>query len=277
MKTLIIGCGYVGLPLALRCLKRGHDVDVWVRSATSAVALADRGFGRIIAGSVAEELLWQAQEKYDEVIHCASSGGGGAEAYREVFFEGARLMSRHQPQARRLFISSTSVYGQTDGQIVTEEAAANPKPETGKILREAEELVLAAGGIVVRPSGIYGPGRTVLLEKLRQGEAVIESGGTRWLNQIHRDDLVEALGVVTGKGTAGNIYNATDDEPVMQRDYYAWCADFLGKPLPPEGPANPNRKRGLTSKRVSNAKLRGLGWKPSFPNFREGILNMARE
>ena len=57
----------------------------------------------------------------------------------------------------------------------------------------------------------------------------------------------------------------------MQRDYYAWCAEFLGKPMPPFGPINTQRKRGLTNKRVSNSKLRAAGWAPIYPSFREGI------
>ena len=180
-------------------------------------------------------------------------------------------MGAHQPQARRLFVSSTSVYGQTDGEIVTEESPAEPATETGKILREAEKVALTAGAIVVRSAGIYGPGRGVLLEKLRRGEAVIEGDGSRWINQIHRDDLVAALMLLLERGEAGQIYNASDDAPVGQRDFYAWCGEFLRKPMPPSGPVDRERKRGLTNKRVSNAKLRALGWAPKFPSFREGL------
>ena len=90
------------------------------------------------------------------------------------------------------------------------------------------------------------------------------------------DRLGELVNFVYGHLTAqpgapGEIYNASDDTPVMQRDYYAWCAEFLGQPIPPEGPVNPNRKRGLTNKRVSNAKLRTTGWAPKYPSFREGL------
>jgi nucleoside-diphosphate-sugar epimerase len=111
----------------------------------------------------------------------------------------------------------------------------------------------------------------MLWEKFRRGEAVIEGDGTRWINQIHRDDLVAAVALLAESGVSGKIYNASDDEPVSQEDFYAACAQLLGQPLPPFGPVNPNRKRGLTHKRVSNAKLRALGWRPNFPSFREGL------
>ncbi len=73
------------------------------------------------------------------------------------------------------------------------------------------------------------------------------------------------------RGSPGEIYNVADDEPVMLGDFYAWCAEYLGRPLPPFGPEKTSRKRGRTNKRVSNAKLRALGWRPIYPSFREGI------
>ncbi len=181
------------------------------------------------------------------------------------------MMGRHQPQARQLFVSSTSVYGQTQGEVVTEESAADPISATSRILREAEEVVLAAGATVVRSTGIYGPNRDALFSKFGKGEAVIEGDGLRWINQIHQHDLVVALLHLIKEGAPGEIYNATDDTPVTYRDFYAWCSDFLQKPMPPFGPVNLQRKRGVTNKRVSNAKLRATGWSPQYPSFREGL------
>ena len=220
--------------------------------------------------------LWKTVAACDRVVHGASSGRGGVDAYREVFLEGARLMNVHQPAARRLLVSSTSVYGQTGGEWVTEESTAGPAIETGKVLREAERVALAVGAIVVRSAGIYGPGRTVLLEKLKRGEAIIEGDGSRWMNQVHRDDLVAAIALLLERGEPGQIYNVADDAPVRQRDYYAWCSERLMLPLPPSGPANPHKKRGNTNKRVSNTKLRALGWKPKFPSFKEGIASLLK-
>ena len=125
--------------------------------------------------------------------------------------------------------------------------------------------------MVVRASGIYGPGRGVLWERLKRGEAVIEGDGLRWLNMIHQRDVVGALAHLVERGERGEIYNASDDAPVTQVDFYSWGADFLRKPMPPHGPVNLNRKRGLTNKRVSNAKLRATNWEPIYPSFREGL------
>jgi nucleoside-diphosphate-sugar epimerase len=267
-KTLIIGAGYIGLPLAMMLQTRGSEVHVWVRSAASAEGLRNFGFARVCTGNVADESAWESvRGSYDVVIHGASSGRGGEAAYAEVFLNGMRQVAKQQPEARKIFVSSTSVYGQTSGEIVTEESPAEPFTATGKILREAENVALAARATVVRSSGIYGPTRAVLWEKFKRGEAVVEGDGSRWINQINQLDLVLALAWLAENGQAGEIYNVTDDTPVMQRDYYAWCAEFLKRPLPPSGAPDPNRKRGLTNKRVSNAKLRATGWAPIYPSF----------
>jgi len=274
-RTLIVGCGYIGKPLARAFRDLGDSVSAWVRSPESGAELQGEGFKQAIVGSVADESCWrEANATFDLVVHCAASGGGGVNAYREVYLEGVRQINHYQPQARRIFVSSTSVYGQIDGGWVDESSPTEPIAETGRVLVEAEREAWAAGAIVVRAAGIYGPGRGALFQKFMRGEAVIEGDGSRWLNQITDADLVSALfrlGIEIG--TPGEIYNAVDDEPVMLRDFYAWCSEKLGKPLPPHGPVDPKRKRGLTNKRVSNRKLRAAGWAPQFPTFREGFAS----
>jgi nucleoside-diphosphate-sugar epimerase len=110
----------------------------------------------------------------------------------------------------------------------------------------------------------------VLLKKFFSGEAVIEGDGQRLINQVHRDDIAAALALLLARGARG-IFNICDDEPMTQRALYARLAEHFGKPLPPSGPIDPNRKRGWTNKRVSNAKLRALGWTPRYPSFREAV------
>ena len=171
---------------------------------------------------------------------------------------------------RTIFTSSTSVYAQIDGEWVTEDAPADPSRETGRLLLSAEQIALSSGGLVARLSGLYGPGRSVLLRKYLSGQAVLEKGGERWINQIHRDDAASAL-FHLAKSPVG-IYNVTDNTPATQKTVYQWMADYFGQPMPPEGEPDLNRKRGWTSKRVSNAKLSDLGWQPQFPSYREALL-----
>ncbi len=225
----------------------------------------------VVACDISDKALLKAQAPIgahgaDVVIHCASSGRGGEEAYRAVYLEGCRNLAKVLAPTRLIFTSSTSVYAQMDGGGVDEESPAVPPRETGRLLRDTEEFVLSRGGSVARLAGIYGPGRSVLLRKFFSGEAVIEDDGQRMINQIHRDDIATALLVIAQQHDSG-IYNVSDNLPMAQMELYAWLAEKFARPLPPHGPKDPNRKRGWTSKRVNNAKLRGLGWVPLWATF----------
>jgi nucleoside-diphosphate-sugar epimerase len=285
-RIVIAGCGFVGLATARVLHAAGWDVLGLTHSAESAEALRDEKFAvapcDISDADAVRAVAARLGEKPDAVIHCASSGRGGADAYRSVYLEGARNLHDAFAPARLLFTSSTSVYAQADGATVNEDSPAEPARETGRLLRETEEFVLARGGIVTRLAGIYGPGRSVLLRKFFTGEAVIEGDGGRIVNQVHRDDIASALHVLIEKRAAG-IFNVSDDAPIPQREIYAWLAQHFALPLPPSGPIDPNRKRGWTSKRVSNAKLRALGWAPMFPSFFDAVerqpelVTLARE
>jgi len=137
--------------------------------------------------------------------------------------------------------------------------------------------------VILRVAGIYGPGRGHWFKQFLRGAARIEGDGSRFLNMIHRDDVAGCILAALKNGRGGEIYNAADDEPVSQADFFRWLAGKMGKPLPPAAPENPaeSRKRGVTDKRVSNRKLkRELGYRFKFPSFREGygaeILQWAR-
>lgn len=269
-RVLLVGCGYLGLELYQRLAGAGREVFVLVKETASVRDLAERGiFAQ--ASDIADYEALPTMEGIEAIIHCASSNRGGEEAYRRVFVEGTRNLLRRYPGARYLLTSSTSVYGQADGEVVDEDSPAEPTSATSRILREAEEVALAAGGIVARLAGIYGPGRWAQLRRLREGAAVLEEGGHRWQNQVHRDDAAAALAFLLRHGQAGGVYNVTDDEPLTQRDLYRMIAEATSLPQPPEGPANLDRKRGVTSKRVSNARLRDLGWAPRFPTVAEAL------
>jgi nucleoside-diphosphate-sugar epimerase len=110
----------------------------------------------------------------------------------------------------------------------------------------------------------------VLLRKFFSGEARIEEDGRRWINQIHRDDAASALAFLAGCRTPG-VFNVGDNEPVSQRDLYVGLSQRFLRPVPPEGEIDRNRKRGWTHKRVSNAKLRALGWSPAYGSFFEAL------
>lgn len=265
---LLIGAGYLGARIAETFLTSGWTV--------TPVSLSG-GEGTVSADVSDLESVRRLAGEYpmpDYIVHCAASGRGGPDAYRSVYVEGCRNLVQQFPGVPLLFTSSTSVYAQTDGSVVTEENPAEPDRETGRLLLEAESIALSSGGTVARLAGIYGPGRSVILKKFLNGEAMIEEDGRRFLNQIHRDDAARAVLALAETGAKG-IFNVSDSAPLTQLDCYQALAARFDRPLPPSGPRDPDRKRGWTHKRVSNAKLSELGWRPEFPSFLDAVESVA--
>ncbi len=159
-------------------------------------------------------------------MHCASSERGDAEAYRAIYVEGLLNAIAAAKPRRTLFTSSTSVYAQTDGEVVDETSETKPERATGLHLLDAEGIALACGGYVARLSGLYGPGRSVLTRKFLADEAMLEEAGERWINQIHRDDAARAIVHLFSQRCAPGIYDVSDDTPARQRDIYQWLADY---------------------------------------------------
>jgi nucleoside-diphosphate-sugar epimerase len=282
MKCLVVGCGYVGLPLGAELVRRGHEVFGLRRNGGVKNELKAAGIRPLVADITKPETLTKLPRNFDWVVNCAASAGGRAEDYRKIYLDGNQnlisWLAASSPE-KFVFTSSTSVYGQNDGSVVTEESPAGPAEETAKVLVEAERLLLAAvadrkvPAVILRVAGIYGPGRGHLFKQFLRGEARIEGDGSRWLNMIHRDDVVGCIIAALERGKPGEVYNAVDNEPVTQLNFFEWLAVELKLPLPPKIPADVEirRKRGATNKRVSNAKLRiELKYEFRFPDFRKG-------
>ena len=271
-RVLIAGCGYLGQATADVFETAGWEVEGWTNSSKSARELSAKHY-RVDALDISNARQVAARTgNFDAVIHCASTRGGDVDLYRSVYLIGTRNLLDRFPEAKILFTSSTSVYAQSNGEWVTEESPAEPNQETGKILREAEQLVLARDGNVARLGGIYGPGRSFLLKRFLGGEAIVDPERDRFVNQIHRDDAAAALFLlVYRQSPGGGIYNVVDDRPILQSECYRWLAERLNRPAPPLGRSVSKRKRGESNKRVSNAKLRTLAWVPRYSTFAKAM------
>ena len=271
-RILIAGCGYVGQATGDLFHAAGWAVEGWTHSAKSAAKLSTKPYP-VYGVDIADQAQIQARAgAFDAVIHCASSSGGGVEAYRQIYLNGARNLLIRFSGSQMLFTSSTSVYAQSDGSWVTEESETKPAREEGRILLETEELVLGDGGIVARLGGIYGPGRSALLTKFLSGTAMIDPENDRFINQVHRDDIAGALFLLLNRTSlAREIYNVVDDQPILQSECYRWLAERMNRPVPLIGKAKGQPKRGASNKRVSNAKLRRRGWVPQYRTFAEAM------
>lgn len=275
MTVLIAGCGFTGSAVGDLLHARGHRVIGLTHSPESAAALVLSKPWEVRAADITNlEALGGIEADVQVVIHCASSGRGGAESYQRVYVDGMRNLVTAFPDAFPIFTSSTSVYPQTQGETVAETSPADPSRATGRLLRDAERVALGAGGAVVRLAGIYGPGRSFVLKNLLLGNSGVEINADapdgRIINQIHRDDAASAIAHLVQRKLQG-VFNVADDMPMTQRACLERLAALFSQPMPGTKPPDPERKRGWSHKAVSNEKLRATGWTPAYPCYFDAL------
>jgi nucleoside-diphosphate-sugar epimerase len=281
MRCLIAGCGYLGSALAGRLARRGHTVfglrrrPAGLPEGVTAVAV-DLGDPAALAAALPGDL--------DAVVYAAAADSRDPADYRRAYPDGLGnlLDALPEPGPRVLFTSSTSVYGQDDGSWVDEDSPTEPASETGRILLEAEARLAGSGrpGATLRLGGLYGPGRTRLIESVRSGAARIPAGEPIPTNRIHRDDAAGALDHLLNLPGVDSVYLGVDDDPADLGTVLRWMARRLGVPEPPL--AEPGDGAGATGrgrrmrKRCRNARLRGSGYVFTYPSFREGYDSILR-
>ena len=275
MRTLIAGAGYVGNALAQCLLGQGHDVWVLRRSATAPPAGACAFRADLVVPGALEAL-----PPVDLVFYTAAADERSDASYRLAYVEGlARLLerlARMEPRPRRLlFTSSTSVYGQQDGEWVDETSPTEPSDFAGRRLLEGEALVRGAPcpGTVLRLGGIYGPGRSSLIERARAG-ASLPSGYT---NRIHRDDAAAALAHLAVLPQAEATVLGVDSEPALACEVLAWLAQRLALPTPRPAAGAAPPVRGVRGKRCRNTRLLATGFRFRYPSYREGYGALLAE
>lgn len=287
MRILIIGCGYAGISVGKRLRELGHQVHGIRRSSAAETEMTSVGIAPIICDVTRPEQLHAIKPDFDWVVNLVSSSKGGIDDYRAVYLEGTRNLIKwlaSSPPKKFVYTSSTSVYGQNEGELVDESSPTIPTSENAQILLQVEKLLLEAvrscdiPSVILRVSGIYGPGRGHLFQQFVRGEARLSVNSSRLLNMVHVDDLAGIIIAALEKGQPGAIYNATDDEPVTEYAFFEWLSRLMNKPMPlPAAPdQHPRRKRALTSKRISNRKLKtDLDYAFQFPTYREGYQRLA--
>jgi nucleoside-diphosphate-sugar epimerase len=273
--VLIAGAGYVGLALADILKAAGHRVTALRRTPP----VAGLGLEWVAADVTVPGSLADLPRDIDAVVYAVSPPGRGEQAYRAGYIDGvANLLQAIGPRRDRpfLLVGSTGVYGQSAGEWVDEDTPPDPVTATGRILLDAENRLMAAypAATVVRLSGIYGPGRTWLVERARARHPV-QGDPPSYTNRIHRDDAARILAWLLARQLKGEtlpqVLVASDDDPAPLADVLAWIADLMDCPPPPRAPADPDAPR---NKRCRNDRLRQLGYTFLYPSYREGYEDM---
>ena len=276
-KILIIGCGAIGTQLAHVLSANGHQVTGLKRNPPKIDADPINYF---TADMTAPTDLNELSTDFDIVYFIVSPDGRNEQSYRDIYELGLNNLlqrfSQAKPRPYWIFVSSTSVYGQSQGEWVDENSIAQPSNVTSQLIRQAEQklLDLDADNIVVRFSGIYGPGRESLLRTARQTPA-IQQQPPYFTNRIHQQDCVGVLAFLLERRLAGaalaQYYLASDDDPAPQWEVMSWLAEQMGCQPPTVKQVD---NHGVMNKRCNNQRLKALGYQFRYPSFKDGYLEL---
>lgn len=236
-RILIVGCGDIGLRLTRLCLDAGHQVTVVVRNPERAAALRATGLP-VIVGDLDDgsRPLHGLPSAGATVFYFVPPPGGGVIDPRVRVFCGS--IEPGEEPARVVYISTTGVYGDQGGAIVTEETPTTASTPRAQRRLDAERLLQDWGGhrgvevVILRVAGIYGPGRFPL-ERLQQGSPVLREEDSPYTNRIHADDLAAVCLAAGERGQNGEVFNVCDGETTTMTAYFDAVADAFGLPRPP--------------------------------------------
>jgi nucleoside-diphosphate-sugar epimerase len=160
--------------------------------------------------------------------------------------------------------------------VVDEATPPAPASATAEVLVRAERLVLdrAAAGTracVVRLSGLYGPGRVGVVERVRSGALALGPGDGAWMNFCHLDDAIAFVVAALDRASGGGTFHGSDARPARRREVVEWIARRIGiaPPTNERGGAGPDR-------RISSVRTRRtLGIELRWPSFADGLAPLV--
>lgn len=278
--VMIAGCGDVGSRLGLQLSRAGWTVYGLRREAAGLPVPILPVAGNLLSGQCPRN--WPNAE-LTYLVYAASASQHDESGYRQAYVEGLRnalgwLEQRGQRPKRLLFLSSTGVYGQNQGEWIDETSPTAPGGFTGQVMLEAEQLALNSGlpATLVRMGGLYDPARPWLQNQIRAGLRV-EREPPQYSNRIHRDDAAGLLAFLLQADLRGvaldDCYLGVDDDPARLHEVVDWLRERLGVTHWAEQPMT--RRAG--SKRCSNARARALGWAPQYPGYRDGYARVGQD
>jgi nucleoside-diphosphate-sugar epimerase len=278
-KILIIGCGSIGTQLAHVLSAKGHQLTGLKRSPPSVVTGNINYFTANISST---DEIKDLPTDFEVVYFIVSPDGRNEQSYRAVYESGLNNLlnrfSKEKANPQWIFVSSTSVYGQSQGEWVDEDSVAQPENITSQLIRQAEQKLMAvdANNIVVRFSGIYGPGRKYLLTMAAQSPA-IQKNPPYYTNRIHQLDCVGVLVFLLECRLAGKAleqcYVASDDDPATMWDVMTWLTEQMNCPAPTIKSID---NESIMNKRCNNQRLKALGYKFQYPDFKAGYLELIK-
>ena len=276
-RILIAGCGVIGTAVGDSLVSDGHEVYGLKRNPPT----ESQGITYIKADLTRSDDLIKLDAEFDLVIYILSPDDRSEKSYRDVFEHGLnnllKVLSRQATAPCYLFISSTSVYGQRNGEWVDEQSPTQPERTNGKVILQAECTILTNNhrNCVIRFSGIYGRGENYLFDAVRNNRE-IQFQPPYYMNRIHWQDCVRVIEFITNKMLAGKdlepIYLASDDDPAPKWEVFDYLAHKLGAAAPAKAVLSHD---ALQNKRCSNRLLKQAGFQFKYSSYRDGYGEIA--
>lgn len=287
--ALIIGFGYIGRRLAKALVSAGWRVTALTRSADAISAAESLGVAAWQGDLDQPNRLRIPPADNAAVFYLAPPPTEGTTDPRLANLLSALTVA---PEAF-IYISTTGVYGDTKGQMVTEESPVNPETDRAKRRVDAETALRRYADahprlrhVVLRVSGIYGPDK-LPLARLQRNEPIVEDPAhPSYVNVIHADDLVDICIAAAERAPRGAIYNVSSNNPVSMASYMDVVADAARLPRPPrvsweeaKQQISPGMLSYLSeSRRISSDKLpRELGLTLRYGDLKTGVAAALAE
>jgi nucleoside-diphosphate-sugar epimerase len=240
---LIVGCGDVGQRAARLLLRHPQAPRVLALTSTPARAPELRAQGIMpLVGNLDEPLtLRRIAGLAQRVLHLAPPPNDQeALWWRDPrTLNLARALRLRALPAQLVYGSTSGVYGDCQGQWVSEARPVRPHTPRAHRRVDAEEALRLLGRSGVRVSilripGIYAPDREggTPRARLERGTPVLRSEDDVYTNHIHADDLARACIAALYRGRAQRVYNVNDDSQLKMGDYFDMAADLYGLPRP---------------------------------------------
>jgi nucleoside-diphosphate-sugar epimerase len=282
MTLTIFGCGYSGKAIAEAAGDTFGAVAGTTRSAEKAQRLEARGLHAYIYGGGEPDHALAA--RLAETTHLVQSIAPGSEGDPLLQLGTSRLAALLPNLKWAGYLSTVGVYGDHDGAWVDETTQCRPVSRRSVERVEAEmgwdvfsrEMSIPVS--IIRLSGIYGPGRNAFAN-LAEGTAKRIVKKDQVFNRIRVEDIGAAT-VFLAERTLGGLFNVTDDEPAPPQDVVAYAAHLMGIMPPPETPFETAELSPMArsfygeNKKVSNRKIRDLGFEFAYPDYRLSLENL---
>ncbi|WP_027707285.1 SDR family oxidoreductase [Zooshikella ganghwensis] len=268
---IIVGCGDLGTRLGIQLSEQGHEV-YGLRRTKNALPSLLKTVSCDVSCMTSLASCWPART-FDYVVYCLAASAYTEEGYESAYVTGLHNVLKQlqgNPPKRVFFISSTSVYEQRAGEVVTEATPISPKHFAGVVMQKAEQLLekVSYPTTVVRFAGIYGPGRERLIKKVQSGEVCSEDTNPI-SNRIHIEDcvglLMHLIKLDCMDQPLQDCYIGVDNQPVPLREVTLWLAKQLG--------VTPSKDVAMGrggSKRCSNQSVLDSGYQFKYPSYKEG-------